>query len=604
MTNQDLEQEEESYDEERRRREREKKRKKRKEEYKAKVTSKIEKQKVHVAEKIEIPIVELDTTIIEIKEVEIDKEIPEIKEVEVKIHIPVIELEKSLIELKRVESDSTLPKIQEKESRLELPLIKLDEAREIRWAITTFDERLPKIQPPTERSLRVPIHKVSKSVVRETISSFDSRVDAQILQYFLIKEPERGKLKEEILTEEQKTEITPPESELSGGEEEFEEVPDIVDFVFGVSNSKISSRGPKIVLYKELEKDSTIGSFETLCIRIYREKEGGHPRIQPIKKFDEFNKREIEKWVKASKSLVTVDLDGDKKEAYNVFCEEKLREPLRRDIIGDVGFVIFKTRDTNLYRHCKKVLENLEKELEHPIDIVYVEPKALSLEMKMELSSFAWGNLKLDSTPPILIEEEKVERPYGTTFDDIFNKFSRSLFERQFERLENEDDGIYVFATEQHEGEESSEHLQIKWFIVKLLSKERNLKIREKIKDAIKTEEEYEGIIPDVRVDNSVYEIETLFAEDREGKIPKKKIENTITKYENTSIREINIVLDNLTFLRHLTELTEISNILKEWSKTYGKVINLYTLDFQNTKLIPLRDMIKRVKQLSAPSQF
>jgi len=84
-------------------------------------------------------------------------------------------------------------------------------------------------------------------------------------------------------------------------------------------------------------------------LKIYREKGGGNPRIQPIKKFDEFNIIKIEKWVEANKRIVTIDLDSDKKQAKSWFKEKNLRETLRRNIIGDVGFIIFKTQDKKLY---------------------------------------------------------------------------------------------------------------------------------------------------------------------------------------------------------------------------------------------------------------
>jgi len=243
-------------------------------------------------------------------------------------------------------------------------------------------------------------------------------------------------------------------------------------------------------------------------------------------------------------------------------------------------------------------LENLEIGIEHPLNIVYAKPNLLSFEKKKELSSSAWGNVNLDNLTPILVEEKNGERLYGNTLDDIFNKHSKSLFEKRLEKLEKENRGIYVYATEQHEGKESSEHLQMKWFIMKLLSKEKKLKGFIKIKEIIKTEEEYEGVIPDIRVENSVYEVETLFAEDMEGKIPKKKIENTITKYENTSIKEINIILDNLTFLRHLEDLVEIGKVLKEWARSHGKRIRFYTIDIQSGKLLSLGEVIKKIKSL------
>ena len=377
--------EKEIYEEERRRREREKERREERKKRAKPELKPIAKERTALPERVKIPIVELDKAAIELKEIEVDKEIPEITKEEVKITIPIIELERPSIELKQIELDYTSPDIIPEERRLEIPLIRLEKTKRVTCIVTTFDERPPQVKV-TKRILKIPIYRPSKPVIREIISSFDSRLDAKILQSLIIEEE-----KEEVIEEKQTAEVISPAGEPSGGEEESEEVPDIIDFVFGVPNGKISSKGPKIVLYKELEKDSTIGSFETLCIRIYREKEGGDPRIQPIKKLDEFNIKEIEKWVEANKRIVTVDLDNNKEKANKWFCEENLREPLRRAIIGEVGFIIFKTRDEKLYEYCKKVLENLKKEIEHPLDIVYVQPKSLSFEEKKKLSRLVWG---------------------------------------------------------------------------------------------------------------------------------------------------------------------------------------------------------------------
>ena len=527
--------------------------------------------------KIEIPIVELDKHVIAPKELEINREVPEIKE-KVKIEIPIVELDKHVIAPKKLEIDREILEIKE-EVKIEIPIVELD-----KHVIAPKELGIDKEVPETKEEVKITIPIIELSRALPNIIPEERRIISE----------------EEETSVVSTTGMSSTSSKPSSGREKSEEIPepDIVDFVFGVSNSKISSKGPKIVLYKELDNDSTIGSFETLCIKIYREKVGGNPRIQPIKKFDEFNIREIEKWVEANKRIITIDLDSDKKRVHSWFREENLRETLRRDMIGDVGFIIFKTRDGKLYEHCKKVLENLKIEIEHPLNIVYAKPNPLSFEKKKKISSLAWGNVNLDRLAPIIVEENEIERRYGGIFDDIFNKRSKSLFEKRLEELEKEDGGIYVYATEQHEGEESSEHLQMKWFIVKLLSKEQKLKDLIEIEEIIKTEEEYEGLIPDIRVDDSVYEVETLFAEDREGKIPKKKIDSTIRKYESTSINEINIILDNLTFLRHLRDLTEIRKVLKGWATIYGKKINFYTLDIQNSKLLPLGEVIKKIKNL------
>lgn len=599
---------EEVYDEERKRREREKE----KERTKLK-SSKIEEQvETHKPKKIEIPIVELDEPKIEPKEVKIDKEIPDIKVEEQKISIPIVELEKPVMELKQVKLDKTLPKVEIRESGLEIPLIRLGRSRDARSIITVFDERLPQTRPVIRRTLRVPICKISsKSATREIVSTFDTKVDTQLL-WDLIGSEELKEIGKERLLERQKFEgsVKSAEAEPPGGEEELERIPDVTNFIFSISNSRISSKGPKVILYKELEKDSTIGSFETLCIRIYREKEGGHPKLQPIKKLDEFNIKEIERWVEADKKIVTIDLDKDKEKANKWFCEDNLREPVRRAIIGDIGFIIFKTRDTNLYEYCKKVLENLEEEIEHPLNVLYFEPKPLLFEKKKELSSLTWGNLRLEADE-LAIKSPNFERFVGTgVLDDIFNKLSKRLFEESLEKLK---DSAYSNATKPHEGEESMEHKEMKWFVVKYLTEKliKNGILRTKnpkkpkafeINNVIKTEEDTEDKLEGKRTDimdthnSEVYEIETLFAEDREGRTPEEKLNYTIDKYKGLSkVKKINIVLDNLTFLRHLKTL---HNVKLNKPKEERERVEFYTFDLQNNSLLPFSKVVNKIKQL------
>jgi hypothetical protein len=326
-----------------------------------------------------------------------------------------------------------------------------------------------------------------------------------------------------------------------------------------------------------------------------------------------------EKWVEADKRIVTIDLDTDKEKAKGWFCEDNLKEPLRRAIIGDIGFIIFKTRDAKLHAYCKKMLENLEKGIEHPLNVVYLKPKRIAFSKKKDLSSLAWGNLNLDDfATPVSVEKEGIERFVGTgVFDDIFNKLSQSLFEKYLEKLEDEDNSAYSNATKSHEGEESMEHKEMKWFVVKYLTKKLikegilhpkkpkkpiAFEINEFITTEEDTKEELEGKVADVMYNSEVCEIETLFAEDREGETPSEKINYTIDKYkEIDKVEKINIVLDNLTFLRHLKML---KNVKLNKPEKERERIKFYTLDIQNNKLIPMEDVIKRVKRLFTEGSF
>lgn len=614
MTNQKLDREE-IYGEEWRRREREKE--KRKEEKKARVEEKPKREGIKEACKpieIKIPIIELEKSKEEIKEVSVDKEIPKIREEEQKITIPVIQLEKPEIQLNQVELDKTISEIKIKESELKIPLIRLNKLGEVRTVVTSFDGKLHHFpQPMVRPALRVPIYKPPGiATVRQTISFFDERIDEQLSQE--LTSSVQGKRRDEISTEKPKVQVVVGEGEPSGGYKELEKLPDIANIIFGISNSKISSKGPKVILYKELEKGSTIGSFETICKRIYREQKGGEPGYKPIKQLDDFNIKEIEKWIEAKKTIVTIDLDHDKEKAVKWFCKENLRELIRRATSGDIGFIIFKTRDTKLCEYCEKILSDLKKEIEHPLNMLYAKPKELSFEEIKRISSLVWGslNIEIESIPPILIEEKGLERPYGNTFDDIFNKFSKSLFDSYLKEL---DGSVYEKATMRNRGQiedkekESDLHFRIKVFLVKYLTKklqkegiipkdlaEDDLFIE--IKENIKTEEGEVKPIPDISVDSKiVYEVETLFGE---GERSIKKIDETIEKYKGTDFEEINIVLDNLTFILHLKELIKINKLWNKWGKKQEirKIINFYTLDIQNNKLLSLKEVIKKTKQL------
>ncbi|MCD6549402.1 hypothetical protein J7K41_01685, partial [Candidatus Micrarchaeota archaeon] len=199
------------------------------------------------------------------------------------------------------------------------------------------------------------------------------------------------------------------------------------------------------------------------------------------------------------------------------------------------------------------------------------------------------------------------DRSLGTTLDNIFNKSGKTKHEEYLENLQKERYGIYTQATNQHEGEESRLHLQIKWFIVKFLSEKYKLNSLPEIEENIKTEEQLseantkgEHPKPDVWdvKENAAYEVETLFSEDREGRTPQKKIYESIKKYEGTSIKEINIVLDNLTFLLHINEIWGIKKNIGEWEQMKNKKVNFFTLDLNTHKLIPLSKIFNKLKTL------
>ena len=436
------------------------------------------------------------------------------------------------------------------------------------------------------------------------IGLLDKKIDEKLLE----------KLEERRKIEIQKLQISAiskgAEPSLGGEEEIEEEPPEIIKFIFGNNSTQILSKGPIVILYKELETDSTIGSFETLCIRIFTEKKGGEPRYFSIKNLDPYNIREVEKYIKPEGNIVRIDLDTLKKDAeeskrniFEIVSSERLRETLDRFIVGDISFLIFKTRDEKLYEYCKQVLMNLSASVEHPLRIIEVIPQKLSIEEKKILTKLAWGlSVKGIETDIKVISSD---RPIGTTLDDIFNKFGKTKHEEYLENLQKEKYGMYWDATKPHEGQESDLHRQIKTFIVKLLAKKHNLRTKEEIKEKVLTEKEINYIKPDIydTIEGTAYEIETLFSEDNEGKAPRDKLNKTIEKYEETPIRKINIVLDNITFLIHIRDLLGIKRNIRDWENKTGKSVTFLTLDVENYKLIPINKIPKKIKSLNKVSE-
>ncbi len=128
--------------------------------------------------------------------------------------------------------------------------------------------------------------------------------------------------------------------------------------------------------------------------------------------------------------------------------------------------------------------------------------------------------------------------------------------------------------------------------------------IKSKIKTEKDTKEELGEISADIKVGTEVYEVETLFSEDCEGKIPRNKITHTIEKYEEKKVSRINIVLDNLTFIRHFKELRDIKHNYKDWQKKHRKEIAFYTLDIENWDLLDIDKVAKKINEIATERKF
>jgi hypothetical protein len=394
-----------------------------------------------------------------------------------------------------------------------------------------------------------------------------------------------------------------------------EEVPTFQNIIYGGSGAATTADGTTIVLFNEAEDNSYVGSYLTMCRRIHREANGGHPEFQPINGLDEINKREIEKWLDAEKKVIFIDLDDRERR----IDEAKLREKLEATL-GKFGFIVFKATDPDVVDEYRDTLNEIKLESPHPpLNVIEVVPRQPGFEVEQRIAELCWGNLDL-VTGDVKIDQPAIERPTGPgVFDDLFNRYAPTEFKDYLDDIKTEERGLFKRFTTENRGHiqgkerddadsgESLLHYNIKVYIVRYLVQQlrnggEDVDELQDLEQWIETETKREGVIPDVFFSGQqqeAYEVETLFSG---GQNPTNKIDRTINKYDmnGVDIDKIHIVLDNFTFLRHLDELSNIQHHYTHRTNEEGELlIQFETLDFQNCGLLPLKTIIDKVTNLN-----
>ena len=401
-----------------------------------------------------------------------------------------------------------------------------------------------------------------------------------------------------------------------------EEVPTFQDIIFnGAGGAVTTSEGTTIVLFNEAEDSSYVGSYITLCRRIYREANGEHSKFQPINDLDEINKRKIERWLDADKRVIFIDLDDRDRR----LDEAKLREKLEA-IIGEFGFIVFKATNSSLVAEYRDTLNEINIESPHPaLNVVDVEPRQASFDVERQMTALCWGNLDLPAAG-FKRDEPEIERPTGKgVFDDLFNRYAPIKFDDYFANIKSEEGGLFKrFTTENQEliqgkerddanNGESSLHYDIKiyivWYLVQQLrDRGEDIGGLEDLGQWIDTGSKLvEGVVPGVFFDGQrqdVYEVETLFSGGQESI---KKIDRTINKYDkhDMTVDKIHIVLENFTFLRHLAELSNMKqHYAHRTNEDEEPLIEFRTLDLQNGGLLSFNTVIGEVKDPESRTTF
>lgn len=541
-------------------------------------------------ERIKVPVVSLEPPEFRFKELGIDKQTTRVEKERRRLSIPVLELQRPPLMLAEAKVDTEIPRVEKRRELVNVPTVRLRPLPKVVELTSEFDTDVIRPKPLSLPKVKVPIYRKSALIFpRPVLDYFDLSINQQL---------------RERLEEREKLEVTPSirtEPVEAGapslGEGEEEEIPELLELAFGRDGGKIRAKGPKIILLKDFEDDSHVSLLETLCARIYREKEGGEPEAVKIQRIDEMSKREIEKWMKPSHKIFTINLDytEEEKKPWLEIDEDRLWERLEETYPGKIGFVIFATRDEETFERYKELLRRINLKAQLRLNIVTVR----SVKLPWELASLASGMVSLGGIEPIVGIDKRAKTPIYATFDSIFNE-AKMTFDKILGAIKREERGLFKSATNRNKGQiegkmqESDLHYDMKVFLVRYLTHELRkrglpLKTREDVMKNIKTEEGTVSPVPDVQVASEVYEVETLFGE---GEDADKKIDGTIDKYDETGISRVNIVMDNLGFLTHLKEL----KMKKEQFRNKKFGIEFYTLDLQNKRLVSFSEVVKKIK--------
>ncbi len=393
-------------------------------------------------------------------------------------------------------------------------------------------------------------------------------------------------IKEDTLTEKIEIVNTTVSNANETKETEIEEFKEPIEFLFGGNVEGIKRGEPLIVLFKDYKDDNYIQTFETLLLRICREKYGGIPEVKKLSLKEDWNKYEIERYLDEG-NIFLIELDSK-----NDIDKDNLADRLWAIFSKERGIVIFYTKSENIFEKYKTILNEIKwNKLNLKAKIIEIIPRKLSFEEKINITKALFGFVDIENAPQT------------APMDAILN-FAKEKYKEILEKINNK---YYTTLGIINEGEnESKEHINVKSFVthclIKKLEKDEKIQKDDKEKDwdaikenIIKTEHPKEGKNKNIIVDvyfvdrDENYEIETLF-EEGFGKIHK-----TIEKYNPNE--KINIVIENITAFLHAKEFFDLINLIENKQRYKNLQINLYTLDIKNKKLINLKDYLKALKR-------
>ena len=359
-----------------------------------------------------------------------------------------------------------------------------------------------------------------------------------------------------------------------------------------------------------------LDTIHYLCIRTLREHLGVLPETRLLS--SGYGRAEVERYLgerevtivdeKALSDKLAVELKRSSEGAPSLeLALKELNEKALADRIKDIGkgfrYVIFHVRQDLaglLYDKLWKIRSKFHDK------IFWVEPRALPIDLRKRLAELLWAFVDVSSTST-------------GSYDGLIGA-GKTAYHNKLESISKEvsqnPERPYPIVRTHRLGPESNEHYLLKKFIAKCLIDKppQELKLskiaREECYKHIEFEKEWwRGnqlvAVSDayIRSDEVAVEVEALFEEGKYGGDPVAKIrDETVEKYRRFKIpiRELWVVLENITMLRHLKELWTLHDLYKRQHEEGGLSfeVKFFTLDLKNETLFQMEELVKCVREI------
>jgi hypothetical protein len=333
---------------------------------------------------------------------------------------------------------------------------------------------------------------------------------------------------------------------------------------------------PICLILPKRDDESYVYSVALICRELYRIVKGGKAEPRWLSE----GKEEIEESMKAGNRIFVID--DAKSELLPQFDkitnasdlatrvkESKLLDRLKELFSQDYGFIIFHIKD----KWINEFAYILQQQYYIPKVIPLDPPTKMEYNEKISLAKVCWGFVDT----------------HGPTFDEIFGNAEKNYYKLLEDKSKDIELKHYI------KGDENAgfEHEVLKLIAIKALAKELGAKNKEDVieylkQGKIKTEYEFNNFRADIFIpeQNRYIEIETLYG--TEDPISKKLDKETLSKYKNMNVNNIDIVLLGLHLLLYAKYLYELKKIYKE---EHNIKVNFYTIDVKNERLVPIKEI-------------